>query len=108
MGGKLVAGNIGNGPGSIQHMYEADVVIMKKPRSHPDRLHIAKNRHTAIVGDAMYSTAIETTLYTKSLEQAIDIVAEVIAKKKFGGITQVFEEGMKIELVEAMKKIVNR
>lgn len=106
MGGRVVAGS----PSSMQHMYEADVVIMKKHerRGGENRLHIAKNRYSGVVGDATYSAAIETTLYTKSLEQAIDIVAEVIAKKKFKGITQVFEEGMKIELVEAMKKIVNR
>jgi len=104
MGARL---NIRNGPNSIIHMYEADVVIMKKNRS-DKLLHIAKNRYSGIVGDATYGVAIETTLYSKTIEQSIEIMAEVIAKKKFGGITKVFEEGMKLEIVEEIKKIVNR
>lgn len=96
----------GTGPTSIQHMHESDLVIMKKNKN-IKTLHIAKNRYGRI-GEAPYSVAIESTLYNKKLDEAIDILAEVIARKKFGGFTKVFEEGMKIEIINAVKKIVYR
>jgi hypothetical protein len=107
MGGRLIAGNSHT---SINHMYEAEVVIMKKDDriAGKDKLHIAKNRMGTPLGERSYAEAIETVLYSRTMEQAIDILAETIARKKFRGITQIFEEGMKQELIEAIKKIVNR
>jgi hypothetical protein len=88
---------------SIQHTYEADLVVMKKPKSL--RLHVSKNRYGE-PGDKSYSEVIDLILYKKTIKETIDVLAEVIARKKFGGITKIFEEGMKIQLKKEITKIV--
>jgi len=92
-----------NSVSSIQHTFEADVIVMKKPQSL--RLHVSKNRYGA-PGDKSFAEAIELILYKNTIKETIDVLAEVIARKKFGGITKIFEEGMKIQLKKEITKIV--
>ena len=40
------------------------------------------------------------------LERIIDLLSHILALAKFKGMTKVFEEGMKQELIKAIKKIV--
>lgn len=89
---------------SIQHTYEADLVVMKKPKS--IRLHVAKNRYGE-PGDKSFSEVIDLILYKNTMNETIDVLSEVIARKKFGGITKIFEEGMKLQLKKVITKIVH-
>lgn len=43
-----------------------------------------------------------------SLTETVDLCSDIIAKIRFKGITKVFEAGMKYELEESIKKIIDK
>ena len=100
---KIAGAGLNPVPNSLLHTYEADVIVMKKPKSL--RLHVSKNRY-GTPGDKSCSEAIELLLYRNTIKETIEILVEVIARKKFGGITKMFEEGMKIQLKKEINKLV--
>jgi len=100
---KMTGAGLNPAPNSLLHMYEADVIVMKKPKSLT--LHVSKNRH-GIPGNKSCAEAIELLLYSNTIKETIEILVEVIAHKKFGGITKIFEEGMKIQLKQEINKLV--
>lgn len=76
-------------PGSIQFLYESEITFMLQPKG---RLHIGKNRfgHT---GDV-------------NLEEAIDVCSLMLVMSKYKGSMKLFQEGDRILIKEALKKIL--
>ncbi len=60
-----------------------------------NRIHIAKNRFTAITGDI-------------DLDSFIDISLEIISNKAYSDSSVVFQEGLKAEMKEAIGKIFKK
>jgi len=60
-----------------------------------DRIHIAKNRRSGPLGDI-------------SLEQFIDCSLEIIAEHAHHGVATVFQEGLKIEMKEALIHVLEK
>lgn len=43
-----------------------------------------------------------------SLEEGIELFSDILAKARYKGITKIFEEGMKHDLKESMKNVINK
>ena len=50
----------------------------------------------------------EKTKKDLSLIEIVDLFSTLLAKARFKGITEVFEEGMKQDLKESMKNVINK
>lgn len=66
------------------------------------------NQHKGIkISDLTYEQ-ICSLFWKIDVDNAIDILTDIIVSKKFGSNLKVFREGMKLEIKEEIKKIVNR
>jgi len=59
------------------------------------------------ISDLSYEQ-INSIFKNLELDTAIDVLTDLIVSKKFNNNLKLFREGMKLEIAEAIKKIVNR
>jgi len=76
--------------GSINKMQRADTVLSIE---RDGSIHILKSRRDGITG-------------LKSLGTVVDLMSHMLASSVFNGNLEMFQEGLKIQLVEAISKVL--